>query len=113
VTAPAPLIRSSRADPHLRLELVERTGLSLRVRVRLDPSARGRLRGWLRHGRARRNLDAQRRHAGSFALSARVLRPGRWRLVVRFDGAAGWNDAAVPTRTVRFARRAHAARRRS
>jgi hypothetical protein len=33
-------------------------------------------------------------------------------LVVRFEGAAGWNDAAVPTRTVRFAR-ARAARPRS
>jgi uncharacterized protein YkwD len=114
VTAPAPLARGSRADPRLRLELVERTGLSVRARVRLDPSARGRLRGWLRRGQVRRNLHAHRRRAGSFELSARVRRPGRWRLVVRFDGAPGWRDAALPARTLRFVpRRAHAALARS
>jgi uncharacterized protein YkwD len=112
VAAPAPLVRGSRANPRLRLELLERTGLSLRVRVRIDPSARGRLRGWLRRGHARRMLRAHRRRAGRFELSARVRRPGRWRLVVRFEGAAGWSDAALPARTLRFApRRTHAARR--
>jgi uncharacterized protein YkwD len=107
-SAPAPLVLASRANPRLRLELIERTGLSVRVRVRIDPSARGRLRGWLRRSKARHNLRARRLRAGSFELTARVRRPGRWRLVVRFDGAPGWADAALPVRTLRFA-----ARRRS
>ena len=111
---PAPLVRRPRTNPRLRLELVERTGLSLRVRVRVAPSARGRVLASLRRGKGRHALRSRRRGAGRVALSTRVRRPGRWRLVVRFQGTAGWANAVLPARTLRFVpRRAHATRGRS
>jgi hypothetical protein len=102
--APARRGRRSRTAPRLRLELVERTGLSLRMRVRLAPSARGQVVASLRRGQGRHLLRGRRR-GGRIDLTARVWRPGRWRLVVRFEDAPGWADAALPTRCVRFALR--------
>jgi uncharacterized protein YkwD len=92
----------SRRDPMLRLALVQRTALKLLVRVRLDPAARGKLIASLHRGKARRRLQSRRRGAGSFELRGGVLRPGRWRLVVRFNGAPGWRDAALEARTLGF-----------
>jgi hypothetical protein len=109
--APAPRGRRARADPRLRMELVERTGLSLRVRVRIAPLARGRLVASLRRGKGRHALHG-RRQGGRVDLTARVRRPGRWRLVVRFEGSSGWADAALPARTLRFAPRSTRAVRR-
>jgi uncharacterized protein YkwD len=103
LTTPRAPARPTRADPRLRLELVQRTGLTLLVRVRLDRSARGRLTGSLRRGRGRHALRTRRLRAGAVELRGRVRTAGRWRLVVRFDGASGWRDAALPSRTLRFA----------
>lgn len=41
-------------------------------------------------------------------LLGRVKRAGQWRLVVRFDAAAGWRDAVLPARKLRFAARRRA-----
>jgi uncharacterized protein YkwD len=107
--APPPVLR----DPRLRLALVQRTALKLVVRVRLDPAARGKLIASLHRGKVRRRLQSRRRGAGSFELRGGVRRPGRWRLVVRFDGTAGWRDAALKARTLGFtAPRARTDRRR-
>jgi uncharacterized protein YkwD len=103
----------ARRDPRLRLALVQRTALKLLVRVRLDPAARGKLVASLHRGKALRRLQSRRRGAGSVELRGGVRRPGRWRLVVRFEGAAGWNDAALKARTLGFtAPRGQKARRR-
>jgi uncharacterized protein YkwD len=107
IAAPSPPVTPvspvrARRDPRLRLALVQRTALKLLVRVRLDPAAHGKLIASLHRGKARRRLQSRRRGAGSFELRGGVRRPGRWRLVVRFEGAAGWRDAALKARTLGF-----------
>jgi hypothetical protein len=73
----------------------------------------GRLVASLRRGRARRALRSRRLRAGRYELKGAVRRSGRWRLSVRFDGAAGWADAALASRTLRFAPRRHPAHGRA
>jgi hypothetical protein len=72
----------------------------------LSPEERGLL--------GRLNEQRAMAGAGSFELRGGVRRPGRWRLVVRFDGTAGWRDAALKARTLGFtAPRARTDRRRA
>jgi hypothetical protein len=76
---------------------VRRTGHRLAVRVRLL-EGRGVLKVSVRQGRRRARLQARRRRT---LLTATTVLPrgGSWRIVIRFEGAAGWADRRLSRRS--------------
>ena len=85
---------NKRARMRVRLR---RTGRRLVVGVRLL-EGRGVLKVSVRQGRRRARLQARRRRT---LLTATTVLPrgGSWRIVVRFEGAAGWADRRVSRRS--------------
>ncbi|MBN1530710.1 MAG: hypothetical protein JW895_16735, partial [Thermoleophilaceae bacterium] len=87
--------------PRLAVRLL-RHGRRLVVRVRVV-RGEGHVRVAVRRGTRRAKLR-HRSNGDLHRYAARLPKRGRWKITIRFEGAAGWADRRLAARTVRWRR---------